>query len=254
MEWNIVKNKPSSARHQMKEDLDLLCSSEERFREACPSLRIHQFLPGQCTHGHFVRPSNDHHLIRKGQSAYHLHTPRPTGGGIVCHDGMFTFSVLMFRQGDSIHERYKKVHGSIAALLRHEFALEATLHPPGSVPLSSASKHPPQDPCYCMESIAPWDVVVGERKVAGGGQRRWGNRVLYQGVISLNSLSFSSSLPGCSAFGGLDENARSENRDVFSHLWCNPKSLERIHASTYDVGCSSERFTKVIEKKWGLFW
>jgi lipoate-protein ligase A len=99
---------------------------------------------------------------------------RWTGGGVVVHEGDFTFSLVVPRHESwaSMRPRdtYRFLHEAIAGALR-QAGVEADL----------AEEDAGQEQCF----VAPVrnDVLVHGRKIAGGAQRRTKRGLLHQGSI-----------------------------------------------------------------------
>ena len=100
---------------------------------------------------------------------------RWTGGGIVVHEGDFTFSMIvpasepLARMRPS--ESYRKIHEAVAA---------AMVSQGGEASLASGSG---QAGGECFASPVAYDVVSSGRKIAGGAQRRTRRGLLHQGSI-----------------------------------------------------------------------
>jgi len=100
---------------------------------------------------------------------------RWTGGGIVVHEGDFTFSLTVPR-GEALAaarpaESYRRLHLALAAALRE--AGTATALAAGS---ASA-------PAECFAGPVEHDLVAGGTKIAGGAQRRTRHGLLHQGSV-----------------------------------------------------------------------
>ena len=110
---------------------------------------------------------------------------RPTGGGIVNHDFDITYSVAVpsghpVAQVDRM-ESYnlinRAVHAGIAN--RHARAVLTERRIPKSIDRSTM---------VCFQQPTRYDVVDGDRKLAGSAQRRTRDGVLHQGSINLGPL------------------------------------------------------------------
>jgi lipoate-protein ligase A len=100
---------------------------------------------------------------------------RWTGGGIVVHEGDFTFSLVVPRGARLAAERpgesYRLIHAALAE------ALGAQGYAAG---LSKTGEgHSPE----CFVGAVEHDVVADGRKIAGGAQRRTRRALLHQGSV-----------------------------------------------------------------------
>ena len=102
---------------------------------------------------------------------------RWTGGGVVFHQGDFTYSLIVpaahawadTRPVDS----YRMVHGSLAHALTDAGVEGARLAEPADV----------IDAPFCFVAPAVHDVIAGSVKLAGAGQRRSKIGLLHQGSV-----------------------------------------------------------------------
>jgi len=105
---------------------------------------------------------------------------RWTGGGVVVHDGDFTFSLVAPRaESWSVlrpDESYRVLHLALASALHHT-GCGATLF-----------NGETQGAAACFAKPVRYDVVDGTRKVAGGAQRRTKRGLLHQGSIRQSGL------------------------------------------------------------------
>lgn len=101
---------------------------------------------------------------------------RPTGGGLVPHDGDWTYSLVAppghFWYSLKAEESYERIHRWIRAAF-HELNLETRLSP---TPLASG-------PGQCFVGAEKFDLLFDNRKVAGAAQRRNRRGLLIQGSI-----------------------------------------------------------------------
>jgi lipoate-protein ligase A len=100
---------------------------------------------------------------------------RPTGGGIVYHDTDTTYTVVV-PAGHPLHRL--KTHAAYCALHR---AVAAALQLPTSISQLPAT---PRGQYECFQNPVTGDVVAGDRKLAGGAQRRNKAGMLHQGSIA----------------------------------------------------------------------
>ena len=112
-------------------------------------------------------------------------TRRPTGGGIVYHEGDLTFS-LVFSSRATPSDIYAGLHSFIQAELaktgavsqRFDLSLPATAYAPSVNHQASA----------CFIRPVENDLLAQDgQKILGGAIRRFGERVLYQGSLQYAS-------------------------------------------------------------------
>lgn len=115
---------------------------------------------------------------------------RWTGGGIVIHEGDFTFSLVVPADEPLARmrpaESYRQIHETLAAAMALQ-GMDAALAPGGG-PAGGE----------CFVSPVAHDVVSSGRKVAGGAQRRTRRGLLHQGSIQgiATGLDFERTLAG----------------------------------------------------------
>ena len=100
---------------------------------------------------------------------------RWTGGGIVVHEGDFTFALVVPRGEKLASERpvesYRQIHRAL---------VEALVT--AGVPASLAGQKPPVgEECFAHPVLH--DVLAQDRKIAGGAQRRTRAGLLHQGSV-----------------------------------------------------------------------
>lgn len=106
-------------------------------------------------------------------------TRRPSGGGIVYHEGDLTFSII-FNSTDKVEEIYKKLHTAIAGELKkyinqvQNYSQKNIFKPVENGQSKSCFANPVLD-----------DLMVDGKKILGGAIRRFGNRILYQGTLQI---------------------------------------------------------------------
>ena len=150
----------------MAVDEALLRAAVERGR---PLLRVYSWRQPAVSIGYFQKfPA---HL-----AGHYDIVRRPTGGGLVYHDGDTTYTVVL-PPGHPLFEMiatesYCTIHKAVAAAL----AVEAQVL--NSKPRASLTSD------ECFRNPVHGDVVLGSRKLAGAAQRRtrWG--MLHQGSIA----------------------------------------------------------------------
>ena len=166
--WLLLNHHQRAPAENMAWDETLLESAP---RLARPVLRFYGWAAPAATFGYFQKIAEVERL-----------TPlrplirRPTGGGLVPHDADWTYSVVV-PPGDPWYSlkaaaSYRRVHEWIRAAFA-EVAL--------ATELSSSSRSGP--PGQCFVGAEQFDVLLGERKIAGAAQRRTRSGLLIQGSI-----------------------------------------------------------------------
>jgi len=97
--------------------------------------------------------------------------PRVSGGGLVPHGSDFTYCVVRERRCGAAN--YEDIVDAVAQALRKL-----------GVPAAVWRDGPRGKDGYCFASLAPFDLHVGGRKVAGCAQRRLRDAVLHHGSIA----------------------------------------------------------------------
>lgn len=109
---------------------------------------------------------------------------RPTGGGMVQHDGDFTFSLTVppgHRLTQLPRERsYEAVNGIVSAACK-ALGVETWL-------AEQSVTAPDRARMTCFTVPARYDVVSAAGKLAGGAQRRTAHGLLHQGSVALSRL------------------------------------------------------------------
>lgn len=120
---------------------------------------------------------------------------RWTGGGIVVHEGDFTFALSVPRPQSLAAlrpaESYREIHAALVVALT-EFGWEAEL--------SGASAKAPSE---CFAAPVEHDVTAQGSKIAGGAQRRTRHGLLHQGSVKTKEplpRGFGEILARCLAF------------------------------------------------------
>ena len=136
-----------------------------------PTLRVYRWLRPAVSFGYFEKIS----VVENGHPHGEL-VRRWTGGGIVPHGEDFTYSLfvpagarfLQMRAADS----YCAIHACVAAAMRGS-----------GMQVAVADTDAPKVSQACFENPVRHDVLMGERKIAGAGQRRTHFGLLHQGSI-----------------------------------------------------------------------
>ena len=110
---------------------------------------------------------------------------RPTGGGVVYHDGDFTYSVVVPAQHRiarlSRADSYRQINSAVGAglALAGTCPQLAAVTIPGTVDRSRM---------VCFEQPTRYDIMSAGKKIAGSAQRRTREGVLHQGSIRVEQL------------------------------------------------------------------
>lgn len=140
-----------------------------------PVLRVFRWTGPWVSIGYFV-PWREAEAARPGWPACR----RWTGGGLVVHDGDFTFSLIAPRtESWSVlrpEESYRVLHLAVAAALK-DAGCEAVLFDQETKGGTS-----------CFSGPVRYDVMDRTRKIAGGAQRRTKRGLLHQGSIRQQGL------------------------------------------------------------------
>jgi len=181
MPWQIIRSGCSQASANMKRDYELL---EQLQSTNDPIYHEYEWEGPSATYGHFIKPFD--FLNAEAVVKHQLNlAKRPTGGGIVFHLSDLAFSVLL----PASHPAYslntlanyafvnRIVSQSISCFLGEKASPELLPHEP--TPMDAACQH------FCMAKPTKYDVMLNDRKVGGGAQRRTKYGYLHQGTIAL---------------------------------------------------------------------
>ena len=179
--WKVIDNKKMSAAALMSLDSKLLLEMEEN---DAPIIHFYDFLKPSFTFGVFLKP---HELMN--QDVYEKNfdfSIRPTGGGVLFHCWDFAFSCFVPKNHpgylENVMDSYKYINDRIVFAL-DEYLVDVeggfTLLPTTIAPMDECCKH------FCFSKPTMYDIMFGEKKLAGAAQRRKKNGYLHQGSISL---------------------------------------------------------------------
>jgi lipoyl(octanoyl) transferase len=148
-----------------------MACDEALLAQACsPVLRVFCWTEPWVSIGYFV-PWGAAEATRPGWPVCR----RWTGGGVVVHDGDFTFSLVAPRS-----EPWSVLRPGESYRLLH-LALESALQAAGCEAV--LFEGPAQGAAACFAGPVRYDLVDGTRKVAGGAQRRTKRGLLHQGSV-----------------------------------------------------------------------
>lgn len=106
---------------------------------------------------------------------------RWTGGGLVVHDGDFTFSLAAPRK-----EPWARLRAQESYLRLHEVLTEVLRKVSPDISLSDTAEPAGQD---CFAGPVRHDLLLHGKKIAGGAQRRTKRGLLHQGTIQGTRLA-----------------------------------------------------------------
>ncbi len=144
-------------------------------------LRFYRWTPGDAVTFGYAQPRA---LVLKQAAEQGVRGPavrRPTGGGVVFHQGDLTFSCV-FRSVLRPVEIYERLHGAVRSKLAEITRVDVWGHTPAGAyapALNGAAG-------ACFSNPVENDLLAGDgHKILGGAIRRFGNTVLYQGSLQL---------------------------------------------------------------------
>lgn len=159
-----IDHVPRDGPAQMACDEALLAVAEQ------PVLRVFRWIEPWVSAGYFT-PWTEAQAARPGWPVCR----RWTGGGVVVHDGDFTFALVVPRSENWSRlrpdESYRQLHVAVTEAL-HAAGIEAEVFDGRA----SGSAE-------CFAGPVRYDVVVAGGKIAGGAQRRTKRGLLHQGSI-----------------------------------------------------------------------
>ena len=164
--YRLTVERPRAAAANMARDEELFAAF--RRGAAPPTWRLYTWDRPAVSVGHFVAPP----APPPGWPEDVPLVSRITGGGFVPHGADFTYCVA--RERRSGYDNYEDIVGAVAAALREMGARGAAVW----------RGEPRGRDGYCFASLAPFDIHVGGRKLAGCAQRRTRDGVLHQGSIA----------------------------------------------------------------------
>ncbi len=174
--WDLWIDEPHDPAWNMAADEVLLDTAPGRGR---PLLRIYGWDRPAVSIGYF-QPA------REGDATGLPWVRRTTGGGIVRHDRDQTYTVVV-PSGHPLHtapllETYRLFNRCVVRALER-LGLEARL---SSAPMP---RHTDLRTMVCFDQPTRYDVLCGDRKVAGAAQRRTRTGILHQGSIAIDGIA-----------------------------------------------------------------
>jgi lipoate-protein ligase A len=147
---------------------------------ACPVVRFYAWETPEAVSIGYVQKA-------AAAPAGHPFVRRPTGGGVVYHDHDFTYSVAVpnghWLTGLDRTKSYDWINRSVQAGLQG-------LQVSASLADQEIGGHVDRGTMVCFTNPTKYDLLLGEKKIAGSAQRRTREGILHQG-----SLHFGGPLP-----------------------------------------------------------
>jgi lipoate---protein ligase len=181
MRFEVLLTSKCSPEKNMELDIKLL---ESLAKESKILLHFYAWEGNCATYGYFIDPSR---LLNKDKIQHHnLHLARrPTGGGLIFHHCDLAFSVLI----PASHSKYSTNTLNNYALVNSAVVDTVRDFIRGKEPvLLEKEKESLEESCcqFCMAKPTVFDVILHDRKVGGGAQRRTKYGLLHQGSIALS--------------------------------------------------------------------
>lgn len=160
-DYRLLVDGAAEARENMARDERLLAAY--RAGEAPPTWRLYTWREPAVTYGRGQKAPAWHDAVTA--------VPRVSGGGFVPHGADFTYCVVRGRRYGS--DNYEDIVAAVAEALQVIGVAAAVWRGERS---GAADR--------CFASLAPFDVHVRGRKIAGCAQRRYRDAVLHHGSIA----------------------------------------------------------------------
>ncbi len=176
--WKVIDSKKMSASALMEFDSHFLLAMEEN---DAPTIHFYDFIKPSFTFGVFVNPKE---LMNEQLYSQEFDfSKRPTGGGVLFHCWDFAFSCFVPKNHpgylEDVMDSYKYINDRVSFALDEYTKGGFTLQPVTVEPMDEHCKH------FCFAKPTMYDIMCGEKKLAGAAQRRKKNGYLHQGSISL---------------------------------------------------------------------
>ncbi len=166
------------------------------------SLRVYQFVPGSVTYGHFIDP-------KKWLTSQEKAKKRPTGGGLIFHEGDFSFTLALPVEHPLVQkaslERYCLINNALLRaidklLTQGLCQLQSSMSPEGIIDE------------LCMANPTQYDILFNQKKVGGSAQRKSKRGFIHQCSVFVRPLNWDeiktklvspdTTIPKLSAFTG----------------------------------------------------
>jgi len=181
MRWEVIDTGCRSAQENMLWDAEMLSVLAAR---DLPILHLYEWDGDSATFGHFVDPADYLDLAAADRRCLQL-ARRSTGGGIVFHIWDMAFSVLVPANCPEFSlntlENYAFVNRAVLLAVKKFLgeSSELDLIPSDALAMDKSCER------FCMAKPTKYDVILGQRKIAGAAQRKRKEGFLHQGTIAL---------------------------------------------------------------------
>ena len=174
--WDLWQDQTHTPFMNMAIDEALMLSANERGR---PILRLYEWQEDAVSIGYTQKmdrvPKQRGTIVR-----------RPTGGGIVFHKHHFTYTVVVpnshwIVDGTKPVESYNWINRAVQAALKD-------LQMQSSLAEEEIPKSVDRAGMVCFVTPTKYDLLSGERKIAGSAQRRAKEGMLHQGSIEMEGI------------------------------------------------------------------
>ena len=174
--WDLWQDTSHSPYMNMAIDEALMLSAEERGR---PILRLYEWEDDAISIGYTQKMER----VPKGRGTV---VRRPTGGGIVFHKHHFTYTVVMPNshwvvEGTKPVESYNWINQAVQSALK-------VLEMESSLAVEEIPKSVDRAGMVCFVTPTKYDLLSGDRKIAGSAQRRAREGMLHQGSIEMEGI------------------------------------------------------------------
>jgi lipoate-protein ligase A len=177
--WRLVSTPPLSGEDNMRYDAELLKGVEEG--SLPPTLRFFRFKEPTVSYGRLQKLKDIAPLVLSNWAS----VQRPTGGGVVFHDGDLCFS-LCWHEGQGPlparpQDQYLWIHTAILEALRNEAPLRMA---------ACRDATPSREPFAirtCFQNPVGYDLLLNHEKIVGGALRCARRATLYQGSLQMKN-------------------------------------------------------------------
>lgn len=175
--WRFLSTPPLPGAENMRIDAETLAGVERGEKE--PILRFFRFCEPTVTYGRLQKPEHIRSQVPSGWPA----VQRPTGGGVVLHQGDLCLSLCWpihtAPLPPRIQDQYRWIHAVILETLSGLGPVRmATCRDVGGNPEPFSRRQ-------CFINPVGFDLLKDQRKVVGGAIARRKHGVLYQGSIQM---------------------------------------------------------------------
>jgi lipoate-protein ligase A len=182
----LLQDLPASGAWNMAVDESLLVSAAE---EGLSTLRFYSWEEPTLSLGYF----QEYDDRREHQASHRCPcVRRSSGGGAILHDREITYSFAV-SPTESLAKKhlalYEAFHQALLEVLDSRGFAASLSHPAGS-------QRDSVQPFLCFLRRAPGDVLLGDIKIAGSAQRRFGGAVVQHGSILIERSAAAPELPG----------------------------------------------------------